>query len=57
MAIHATLGAKKKKALLTIMTVVSTWRMSFAPTSKNRSNWLMSSLRIDIKPPVLRSSK
>ena len=56
-AIPATLGAKIKNAVPTTIIVVITWVISFAPTSKNRSNWLISSLRIDIKPPVLRSSK
>jgi hypothetical protein len=56
-AIQATLGARTKKMAPMTTTVVMTWMMSLAPTSRKRSSWLMSSLRMDMRPPVLRSSK
>ncbi len=38
-------------------TVVSTWMISFAPMSRNRSSWLMSSFNTAIRSPVARFSK
>ena len=33
------------------------WRMAGAPTSRKRSSWLTSSLRVAMSPPDVRSSK
>ena len=55
-AIHATEGARSTNAPPMTRIVVASWSSSFAPMSRKRSSWLMSSLSTDIRPPELRSS-
>ena len=55
-ATRASVGDTMKKKAPTNTTLVAVRITSLAPTSKNRSSWLTSSLTTDNRPPDDRSS-